>query len=86
MNQNISERISKRMGRKRVPVTIILIACLYLAVGIGGFVVHFSERGAPDWIWVEVTGFLAIVCGVAPPRAHNWGRWLASAWMASTSS
>jgi len=82
MNQNTNERISKRMGRKRIPVAVILIACLYLVVGIGGFVAHFSDRRAPDWIWVEVTEFLAIVCGVFLLRAHNWARWLASAWMA----
>ena len=82
MNQNITDRIGKRMGRKRIPVPVILIACLYLAVGIGGFVAHFSDRRAPDWIWVEVTEFLAIVCGVFLLRAHNWARWLASAWMA----
>ena len=82
MNQNTTDRIDKRMGRKRIPVPVILIACLYLAVGIGGFVAHFSDRRAPDWIWVEVTEFLAIVCGVFLLRAHNWARWLASAWMA----
>jgi uncharacterized membrane protein HdeD (DUF308 family) len=70
------------MARKRIPVPVILIACLYLAVGVCGFVVHFSDRHAPDWIWVEVTEFLAIVCGVFLLRAHNWARWLASAWMA----
>jgi hypothetical protein len=70
------------MGRKRIPVPVILIACLYLAVGIGGFVAHFSDRRAPDWIGIEVTEFLAIVCGVFLLRAHNWARWLASAWMA----
>src|SRR5450755_1215076 len=82
MNQNTTERISERVGRKRIPLPVILIACLYLAVGIGGFVVHFSDRRASDWIWVEVTEFLAIVCGVFLLRAHNWARWLASAWMA----
>jgi uncharacterized membrane protein HdeD (DUF308 family) len=82
MNQNTTERISKRMSRKRIPVPVILIASLYIAVGIGGFVVHFSDRRAPDWIWVEVTEVLAIVCGVFLLRAHNWARWLASAWMA----
>jgi uncharacterized membrane protein HdeD (DUF308 family) len=82
MNQNTSEGISKRMGRKRIPVSVFLIACLYLAVGIGGFVVHFNDRLAPGWIWVEVTEFLAIVCGVFLLRAHSWSRWLASAWMA----
>jgi len=70
------------MVRKRIPVPVILIACLYLAVGICGFVVHFSDSHAPDWIWVEVTEFLAIVCGVFLLRARNWARWLAIAWMA----
>jgi uncharacterized membrane protein HdeD (DUF308 family) len=70
------------MARKRIPAPVILIACLYFVVGIGGFVVHFSDRLAPDWIWVAVTELLAIVCGVFLLRAHNWARWLASAWMA----
>ena len=82
MNQNTTERISERIGRRRIPVPVILIACLYLAVGIGGFVAHFSDRRAPDWIWVEVTEFLGIVCGVFLLRARNWARWLASVWMA----
>jgi hypothetical protein len=82
MNQNTTERITERVGRKRIPLPVILIACLYLAVGIGGFVAHLSDRRAPDWIWVEVTEFLAIVCGVFMLRAHNWARWLASAWIA----
>ena len=70
------------MTRKRTPVTVILIACLYLAVGIGGLVVHFTDRRTPEWVWVEGTEFLAIVCGVFMLRARNWARWLASAWMA----
>jgi hypothetical protein len=82
MNQNTTERTGEQMGRKRIPFRVILIACLYLAVGIGGLVVHFSDRRGPDWIWVEVTEFLAIVCGVFLVRAHNWARWLACAWMA----
>jgi hypothetical protein len=82
MNQNPTERIGERLARKRIPVPVILIASLYLVVGIGGFVVHFSDPRTPDWIWVEVTEFLAIVCGVFLLCAHNWARWLASAWMA----
>jgi hypothetical protein len=77
----MSQNTTEPMGRKRIPVPVILIACLYLAVGIGGFVAHFSDRHAPDWIWIEVTEFLAIVCGVFLLRAHNWARWLACAWM-----
>jgi hypothetical protein len=82
MNQNTTDRIGGRMGRNRIPVPVILIACLYMVVGIGGFVVHFSDPRTADWIWVEVTEFLAIVCGAFLLRAHNWARWLAGAWMA----
>jgi hypothetical protein len=70
------------MSRNRIPVPVMLIACLYVAVGIVGFVAHFGDRRAPDWIWVEVTESLAIVCGIFLLRAHNWARWLAIAWMA----
>ncbi len=70
------------MGRTRIPVTVIVIAGLYLAVGIGGSVAHFSDRRAPDWIWIEITELVAIVCGVFLLRAQKWARWLAIAWMA----
>jgi hypothetical protein len=82
MNQNTTDRIGEGMGRKRIPVIVILIACVYLAVGVGGFVAHLSDPRAPVWIVVEVTEILAIVCGVFLLRAHNWARWLAGAWMA----
>jgi len=82
MNQNTTDGIGERMGGNRIPVSVVLIACLYLVVGIGGFVVHFSDRRTPDWILVEVTEFLAIICGVFLLRANNWARWLACAWMA----
>ncbi len=44
--------------------------------------VHFSDRHAPDWIWVEVTEFLAVVCGVFLLRAQLGSMAWASAWMA----
>lgn len=68
--------------RKRIPVSVLVVACLYLAVGITGFVVHFKALGAPDGTWVEATEALAIVCAVFLLRAQNWARWLAVAWMA----
>lgn len=69
-------------GAKNVPVSVIVIACLYLLVGIGGFVAHFETLRAPDGIWVEVTECLAVVCGIFLLRAKNWARWLAVLWMA----
>lgn len=82
MHENATEEIARRRGRKTIPVSVAVIACLYLAVGIGGFVVHFQALRAPDGIWIEITEFLAIVCGVFLLRAQNWARWLAVAWMA----
>lgn len=73
---------TKPPQRKRIPLAVILVACLYLAVGIGGLIAHFPERGQPDWIWVEVTEALAIVCALFLLLARNWARWLAVAWMA----
>jgi hypothetical protein len=69
-------------GARRIPVTVMVIAALYLAVGIGGFILHFKALSAPDGIWVELTESLAVVCGVFLLRAQNWARWLAIAWMA----
>lgn len=68
--------------RKRIPVPVAVVACLYLIVGIGGFIAHFKTLGAPGGIWVEITECLAIVCGAFLLRARNWARWLAVAWMA----
>jgi hypothetical protein len=69
-------------GLKRIPLSVVAIACLYLAVGIGGFIAHFNALRAPDGISIEVTECLAVVCGVFLLRAQNWARWLAIAWMA----
>lgn len=69
------------MSPRKIPVSVIAIACLYLAVGVGGFILHFRELRAPDGVWIEVTESLAIVCGAFLLRAQNWARWLAIAWM-----
>jgi hypothetical protein len=70
------------MSQEKIPISVIVIACLYLAVGVGGFALHFKDLGAPDGAWIEITEFLAIVCGAFLLRAQNWARWLAIAWMA----
>lgn len=63
---------------------VIVVALLYLAVGIIGFAYHFRSLLAwqQDSVWVEVTELLAVVIGVFLLRGHNWARWLALAWMA----
>jgi hypothetical protein len=74
------------MNPKR-PISVTIIAVLYLAVGIAGFVGHGREalmaRPFPtDAIWIELTEFAAILCGAFMLRGQNWARWLAVVWIA----
>lgn len=80
MNENTGSDLSQR--RLKIPLSVSLIACLYLLVGVVGVIAHFKSLRAPDGIWIEITECLAIVCGVFLLRAQNWARWLAVAWMA----
>lgn len=69
------------------PLSVTILACVYIAVGAGGAVAHAwdfrSSDGFPsDAVWAELTEFLAIVCGAFLLRGRNWARWLAVAWMA----
>jgi len=81
MNEATTPESSRRPGRRRVPISVIVVAALYLSVGIGTFIFHFKDLRAPGGIWIEATEFLAIVCGLFLLGAHNWARWLAIAWM-----
>lgn len=69
------------------PISVTLLAWLYIAVGTITFISHFPEIHARnmfryDGIWIEVVEILAIVCGVYLLRGRNWARWLAIAWIA----
>lgn len=70
------------MNETRRPISVLVIACLYLAVGCIGFVFHFRELRHPDGVSIELTEGLAILAGVFMLRGKNWARWLALAWMA----
>lgn len=72
------------MSPNKPPLPVIIVALLYLAVGIIGFVYHFRSllAGQQDSVWMEATELLAAVIGVFLLRGHNWARWLALAWMA----
>ena len=72
------------MNGKKRPISVTILACVYLAVGAIGFAFHFRELLArhPDAPAIELTEFLAIVCGTFLLRGHNWARWLALAWIA----
>jgi Trk-type K+ transport system membrane component len=70
--------------RKR-PITVLIVACVYIAVGAIGFVFHFhlAELLAfqRDSLLIELTELLAIISGVFLLLGRNWARWLAVAWM-----
>jgi hypothetical protein len=72
------------MNAIKRPISVTIIACMYLAVGTVAFVYHFRELLSlqRDSVSIELTEFLAIVSGAFMLRGHNWARWLALAWIA----
>ena len=68
----------------RPPASVLVIACLYLAVGVVGFTYHFRELLAlhPDAWAIEATELLAVLAGIGLLLRWNWARWLAIAWIA----
>jgi len=73
-------------GNKR-PLSVTLLACLYIAVGSIGFAFHLHPILAKhafhsDDLLVELLETVAIVSGVWMLQGENWARWLALAWMA----
>jgi len=71
------------MSEKRIPWPVIVIACLYLLVGVVGFIAHFPELSArhSDAIAIELTELLAVVGGIGLLLRQKWARWLALAWI-----
>jgi hypothetical protein len=67
------------------PVSVMILAGVYIAVGAIAFVHNFTQLLAsqPDAIWVELTELVAIVCGAGMLRGYNWARWLAVAWISA---
>src|SRR5690242_4871598 len=72
------------MKSNRPPIAIIIVACLYILVGVAGFAAHFKEliTRQPDAPLMELTELIALVCGIFLLRRQNWARWLAVAWIA----
>ncbi len=55
-----------------------ILGCLYLAVGVIGFIYHLRDGG----VWVELSEAVAIVTGTFLLLGRNWARWIALAWIA----
>ena len=69
------------------PLSVIIVACVYILIGAIGFAYHFTEFEASHpfqsgIVWIELLRLLAIVCGVYLLRGQDWARWLALAWIA----
>jgi hypothetical protein len=69
------------------PLSVIIIACVYVATGVIGVVYHLTEFKTQhpfqyDIVLIEFVSLAAIVAGVFMLRGHNWARWLAIAWIA----
>lgn len=71
------------MNANKRPISMTVLACMYLALGTVVFVFHFRELLSlqQDSVWVELTELLAIVSGAFMLRGNNWARWLALAWI-----
>lgn len=67
------------------PLSVTIVAWVYIAVGVLGFVFHLRETLANhdyrSGTVIELTEIAALVAGAFLLRGHNWARWLAIAWM-----
>lgn len=72
------------MSPTKRPIGVLVVACLYIAVGAIGFVHHFPWPMVFHWedLWIELTELLALIAGVFLLKGDNWARWLAIAWIA----
>ncbi len=72
------------MNSTKRPLSVLILACLYIAVGAIAFSYYFPElmSHGQDSVWIELTELLAVVSGIFMLRGHNWARWLALVWMA----
>jgi hypothetical protein len=69
------------------PLSVTILGYVYIGVGSIGFVYHLREILARhafhyDDLLVELTEFVAIVCGAFMLRGHTFARWIALAWIA----
>jgi hypothetical protein len=72
------------MNLGKRPLSVLVLSCLYIAVGTIGLVYHFPRPSGFHFedLWIEGTELLALIAGVFMLRGHNWARWLAIAWIA----
>jgi chromate transport protein ChrA len=65
------------------PLPVTILGCLFIVVGLAGFVYHLSERPFDHWIvLISIVRIIAVVGGVFLLMGRNWARWLLLAWLA----
>ncbi len=69
------------------PLSVTLIALLFITAGIAGIIYHASDwqeitEQTGEIIWVFIVRLAAIVGGVFALQGANWARWLLVAWIA----
>jgi len=71
------------MNAVKRPLSVAIVACLYIVVGTIGSVFHFKDLlAAPrEGMAIEITELVALGCGVFMLLGKNWARWLALAWI-----
>jgi hypothetical protein len=79
-----SQKDAAQMNSKGRPVSVTAVAWLFIAVGVGAFILHSPDllRLQKDALPIEFTELLSVLAGVFMLRRQNWARWLALAWMA----
>jgi hypothetical protein len=65
------------------PLAIAVVAWLFIAIGVLGFVFHLPLHRAfhPDDLWPLVLELILLADGIFLLRRANWARWLFLAWM-----
>ena len=71
---------------KRPPVSVAIVAGIYILAGIVGIAAHWSEFNwhhlfEADAMLAITVRLLAVVAGTFMFRAQNWARWLAIVWI-----
>jgi hypothetical protein len=67
------------------PLTVTLLAWLFIVIGVAGFIGHFPRHRPPfhpDDFWPPLLEIVLLTAGIFVFRGRSWARWLALAWIA----
>ncbi|MGB7433968.1 MAG: hypothetical protein WBR26_15775 [Candidatus Acidiferrum sp.] len=74
------------MNGKNRPISVTIVASVYIAVGVLGFAFHLREILAQhalhyDGLLTELIELVSLVAGIFLLRGQNWARWVALLWI-----